>query len=235
MNVVTTTFHGGVSIKPFAWSYSKLKNFESCPKRHFEVDIAKSVREEESEHLSYGNAVHTALAGRIAGGRALPPGMEALEKWCARVLGDGAPQAATILVEQKLAIKKDFTACTWFAKDTWFRGVADVLKIQGPVALAIDWKTGKILEDGVQLALMAACIFAHHEAVQKIRTEFIWLKEDATSRVDFAREDMAKMWQGVWPRIAQLEHAHSTQSYPAKPGRLCRRWCPVTACEHHGE
>ena len=41
--------------KPFAWSYSRLKNFEVCPKRHFHVDIAKDFREEEGESLVWGN------------------------------------------------------------------------------------------------------------------------------------------------------------------------------------
>jgi hypothetical protein len=123
-------------------------------------------------------------------------------------------------------------ARSWWSRS--FRGVADVLKINGPVALAIDWKTGKIVEDSQQLALMAACIFAHHPGVQKIRTEFAWLKEDASSRADFDRNEMARMWANLWPRIEALERAHKTTTYPAKPGALCRRWCPVKSCPHHG-
>ena len=29
--------------------------------------------------------------------------------------------------------------------------------------------------------------------------------------------------------------AYDTTTYPAKPGPLCRRYCPVAACPHHGE
>ena len=52
--------------KAFAWSYSRLKNFESCPKRHYHVDVVKDVREEESEQLKWGNALHDAFAKRQA-------------------------------------------------------------------------------------------------------------------------------------------------------------------------
>ncbi len=104
----------------------------------------------------------------------------------------------------------------------------------GQVALAIDWKTGKILEDGVQLALMAQCVFSHYPTVQKIRTEFIWLKEDATTRADFTRADMVKVWAGVLPRVQLLENAIKTANFPPKPGGLCRRFCPIVACPHHG-
>ena len=216
--------------KPFAWSYSKLKNYESCPKRHWHVDLAKDWVEEESEQLKFGNELHKALAARIAKGEPLPKPFAQYEPWCEKVLtGQGKN-----LVEQQLAIKADFSACTWFDKQTWFRGIADVLKINGPVALAIDWKTGKVLEDSVQLSLVAACVFAHHPEVQVVRSEFVWLAHDATTRVDIARSDMPKLWTSLMPRVKQLEHAHVNTEYPAKPGNLCRRWCPVKSCPHHG-
>jgi hypothetical protein len=104
----------------------------------------------------------------------------------------------------------------------------------GPVAVVLDWKTGKILEDGIQLALMAQCVFAHHPDIQKIRTEFVWLKEDATTRADFTREDMVKVWAGLMPRVQTLEDAHKSAHFPPKPGYLCRKWCPVDACPNHG-
>ena len=61
MQVVTTRNKP----KPFAWSYSRLKNFESCPKRHWHLDIQKDIKEEEGEALLWGNVVHKALADRV--------------------------------------------------------------------------------------------------------------------------------------------------------------------------
>lgn len=237
MSNMTTTYAPGASAyrKPFAWSYSKLKNFEVCPKKHYEVDVVKSVKEEESEALLWGNTLHTAAARRLDKGVKLPDGMELVEDWCKKIIGDGT---STILVEQQLAINKDFGKCDWFGKQAWYRAIVDVAKIMGEgdrqMALAIDWKTGKIKEDGVQLALTAACIFAHHPGVQKIRTHFVWVAHGADTRADFAREDMPGMWRSIWPRIEQLKHAYDTTSYPAKPGGLCKRWCPVDTCPHHG-
>lgn len=216
--------------KAFAWSYSKLKNFESCPKRYYNVDVAKVVKEEESEQLQYGNALHKALAEAIADKAPLPKPYASFQSWVDKVTRtDGK-----ILVENQLAITQDLGATEWFAKDAWYRGIADVIKIVGPVAVVIDWKTGKILEDGVQLALMAQCVFAHHPSIEKIRTEFVWLKEDATTRADFARDDMHNVWAGLLPRVKQLEDAHAGANFPPKPGHLCRRWCPVSNCAHHG-
>ena len=240
---VTTSYGGGSyqpKPKPFAWSYSRLKNFEVCPKRHYNVDIIKSFKEEEGEQLQWGNAVHKAMAARCGPERTpLPHSMQAYEKWAALVV----TPPGNILVEQQLAIDEDFNPTKWFASDAkkarqgepWYRSISDVLKLHGPVALSIDWKTGKVIEDAPQLALAAACIFAHHPQVMKIRSEFIWLKEDAKTRQDFHRNDMAAMWRSLWPRIEALKHAHETLSYPAKPGYLCRRYCPVTNCPHNGK
>lgn len=224
---VTTT---GGKPKPFAWSYSKLKNFESCPKRYYNVDVAKIVKEDESEALSYGNTLHKVLANALSGKEGLPEHFRHLQEWVDKlVTGQGK-----ILVEQQLAIRSDMGPTEWFGKDVWYRAIADFVKIQGPVALAIDWKTGKILEDGVQLALMAQCLFSHYPEVQAIRTEFVWLKEDATSRADFTRADMLTVWNGVLPRVQLLENAHRAMDFPPKPGFLCRKWCPVDKCPHHG-
>lgn len=217
--------------KPFTWSYTRLTNFEKCPKKHYHVDIIKDAREEDSEQLLWGNAVHRALAARVSKQTPLPTGMDHYERWAKQMAGPGV----LLLVEQQLAITKEFAPTKWFANDVWYRGIADVIKIMGPVALVIDWKTGKILEDAQQLFLMAACVFAHHPGLQKIRTEFVWLKEDTSSREDFSRDTMPAHWKSLFPRIEQLEHAHNTQEYPAKPGRLCRNWCPVKACQHNGE
>jgi hypothetical protein len=235
MQVITTRRDGSAIAKPFSWSYSRLKNFEVCPKRHWHIDVKKDAKEdEESEALVWGDTVHKGAAKRLSTKQPLPQGLELLEPWCQRI----EHGAGTILVEQKLAIASDFGKCGYFDKGdrpTWLRVVVDALKLAGPVALAIDWKTGKILEDSVQLALTAQCVFAHYPDVQRIRTEFIWLKEDATTRADFARSDMAELWRQVLPRVDALKLAHDTTSYPPRPGKLCRSWCPVKQCPHYGE
>lgn len=214
----------------FVWSYSKLKNYEVCPKRHYNIDIAKTFKEDESDQLKWGNEVHKALAARIAHGKQLPKSMEAYEDWVLKVTkGD-----AKTLVEQKLALREDFSPCGYFDSKVWYRGVADVLRITDRVATAIDWKTGKILEDSVQLALMAACVLAAYPSVQVVRTAFVWLAEDCKTTEDYNRESISKMWRHIWPRIEALKSANLSQDFPPKPGHLCRKWCPVTSCPHHG-
>lgn len=225
---ITTTY---TKPKPFSWSWSKIKNFRTCPKRYYIVDIEKSVKEEESEVLRWGNAVHDALHKYVAKNEPLPRGMEKFQ-----TIADKVKNAkGTVLVEQKFALTAEFAPCTFFDRSAWFRGIADALIIKGPVALAIDYKLGKVVEDSQQLALLAACVFAHHPDVQKIRTEYWWLKDEATSRAEFLRTNIPEIWRNILPEVKQLQHAHETMTFPPKPSGLCRRYCPVTSCPHHGD
>lgn len=232
MVTASTSYLKGNQARRPAWSYSKLKNFEACPKKHYHVDIVKDFKEPDSDQLKEGNETHEALAKRLSQGAPLPVSLLEHEDLCKAIIGDGS---ATVFVEQKLAITEQFAHCEFFDKKAWYRGIADVIKKAGPVALVIDWKTGKIKEDIPQLALMAACVFARYPDLQKIRTEFIWLNEDAKTTAIYTRNDIAEFWGSIWPRLETYEHAVKTTSFSAKPGFLCEKWCPVASCPHHGK
>lgn len=217
--------------KSFAWSYSKLKNYRTCPFRYYMIDVTKKYQEDFSgEHLAWGNQVHKAFEKRVGEGIPFPEGMENFEEAAQRLVN--VPGA--IKVEQQLAIKSDLSPCEWFSKEAWFRAIADYLRISGPVALAIDYKTGKIIEDSEQLALLAECIFSHYPEVQAVRTEFWWLKDDAATRADFRRSDRKSTWLRVMPEVKTLELAHTKGDFPPKSSGLCRRHCIVTECAHNG-
>jgi hypothetical protein len=214
----------------FNWSYSKLKNYEACPKRCYEIDIAKNVEEPQSDQLTDGNLAHKALAERIGKHTPLPDKYKDYEPWAVKML----TPPGKLLVEQKLAFRRDLSPCAYFDRKVWYRGVCDVIKLVPPVALIVDWKTGKIVEDATQLALMAQCVFSHYPEIDRVRTEFVWLKEDATTRQDFKRTEMVAIWNNILPRVAQFENANKTMNFPPKPGPFCLRWCAVTACPHNG-
>lgn len=220
-------------LKEWSWSYSKLKNFEQCPKRMYEVDLSKNYIEpvEPGGPLDWGNRVHDSFAKALTGKAPLPEEMTALgyQQWVDRVLaGPGR-----LLVEQKYAITRAFKQTAYFAHDVWYRGIGDVVRIDRDLALVLDWKTGKILEDSVQLMLMAQCIFSHFPEVKYVRSEFVWLKEDCTSPELFTRQEVAEQWVGLMDRVNGMEQAAKEMNYPPKPGHLCKSYCPVSSCPFH--
>lgn|SRR5208283_5303557 len=212
--------------KQFSWSYSKLKNVDVCPKRYYEIDVAKNWREEEGEQLAWGNRVHLELAKSLVSGSPLPEEMQPYQKWVDQLRAG----AGRLLVEQKYALTKDFQPCPYFGPTVWYRGICDALRINGDVGMAIDWKTGGIKHDATQLMLMAQCIFAVYPDVSEIETRFIWLQDDTMTRERYTRAGIAKEWVGLLPRVARLEEMTRNNDFPAKPGGMCFKWCPVQTC-----
>lgn len=230
---VVTIRNAPTQPKEFAWSYTKLNNYETCPRRHEHVDVLKDVDEGESEHLIWGNQVHAAAAAWLEKGTPLPPGMEYLTEWLTRI--KAGAEGGRLLTERQLAMTRDQKPCGWFDRKTWVRAKADALTLKGPVALSVDWKTGKIIEDSVQLQLVGALLFVHYPEIKKIRSSFIWLKENAETTVHMSRDDLPTIWSGLHPRVESLELAALKGEYPPKPGYLCKSWCPVSSCEYFGK
>src|SRR5487761_189731 len=108
----------------------------------YEIDLCGNFKEDmQGEALKWGDDVHKALAKRLKDQTPLPKEMQNYEYWADRVLrGTGR-----LLVEQKYAITRDFRPTTFFADDAWYRGSGDVVRIGEPVALVLDWKTGRVL------------------------------------------------------------------------------------------
>lgn len=234
MPITTSTRSGVRYTKPFAWSFSRLKNFETCPKRHYEIDLVKSVSEPKGQALDWGSYVHDKMAARCGEKRVpLPSDVEMYEPWAVKIIGSTPPD--NIFVEQNLTITSSFTPTGNFDKDAWLRVKCDLYKVVGDVALAVDWKTGKIVEDSVQLALTAACLFYKHPELNAVKCMYVWFKEDAESSETFYRDDLPSIWRSIWPRIEAMELAHKHTDYPAKPSGICVNFCAVKSCPHNGK
>lgn len=236
---VTTRFSGAK--KEWAWSYSKIKNSDICPKRHYEIDIAKAYKDtsenDPNSALGWGKRVHTSMAARLKSKTQLPIEMVDYEMFAKRIEDKVRQMEGELQVEQQYALTRAFAATGYFAPDTWYRGIADAIVLSGSKrsAIVVDWKTGKIQEDSVQLALMAQCIFSAFPTVQFVTSRFVWLKEHAETDEDFTRADMVRFWTTMLPRVTRLEKMAQTMDYPPTPNRLCRKYCPVVSCPFHGK
>ena len=222
--------------KNFSWSWSRLKNFRTCPKRHWHVDIAKDFQEDPSEALTWGNQVHDAMAKRIMKGVAMPNTMQRYDDWPQRVLAMGS-DGIKLKVENKLAMDEQFQPTGFFDNATWFRCVIDVLGLgtDEKTAFTIDWKTGgKVQPEFEQLALSAQVLFAHYPKLDEVLALYVWLGHDTQSPAVYKRGEMQKVWADVLPMVNKMKQAADTMTYPPNPSGLCINWCPVKSCPHHG-
>jgi hypothetical protein len=220
-----------VKTKPFTFSFSKLKNFETCPRRYHEIDVKRAWPGEESDQLSYGDSVHKAMAGALQG-KPLPAAHSVYQPWIDKF----KRTEGELLVECKWAITRDFKPTPWMSSKVWLRGIADAAIMAGDYATVVDWKTGKSRNaDPVQLTLTALIMFIQYPELQCIRADFVWLPEDmATSQVLF-RSEAAKHWAAIIPRAERLEKATEENNFPPTPNFLCEKWCPVKTCPFWGK
>ena len=220
-------------VNSFSWSFSQLENFETCAKRYAHYNVLKDVNEPETDQQREGKDLHKVFEDYLIGRRTdLPLGFGPHRGLLDKV--KAAP--GKLYGEQKLAITSSFLPCTYFSKNppAWFRTIIDIAIVNGDVARIFDWKTGKVKENITQLQLMAAALFAHDPNIQRIKSALVFVNQGHIEPAEFVREDLAEIWGEVLPRVKRMEKARSQTEFPPKPGGLCKRYCAVTSCAHHG-
>lgn len=217
--------------KVIAWSYSRLNSFETCPKKFYHTSVAKDIKEKESEAMRYGSEVHKAIELRISKGTELPLHLSHLEPIVARF----ANVSADVLVEQQLALNINMAPTGWFDTDVWCRAIIDYAAVKGDHALVVDWKTGKMNDDFTQQQVAAAIFLMFFPKVNTVDMMYYWLKDKKHTVSTLHRDDVKHVWSRLQKRIKKYTDAHDTEEFPARPGGLCKRYCPVTVCPHHGE
>lgn len=216
--------------KIVSWSYSRLNNFEQCPKKFWHLSVQKDFKETESEDMKYGKKLHKALEMRIGHGRKLPSEFSYLEPIAAKF----ADAAGTKLVEQQMAINDSFEPVEWFAKNAWCRSIVDLAIISPPRAVIVDWKTGKQSNDFTQQRLAAAMFFLFHPEVNDIDLMYYWIKDRQHSVQSLSRNDAKHVWRPLVDRVRHYTRAHMETRFPPRPSGLCKKHCPVKDCPHYG-
>jgi hypothetical protein len=227
MSEITTDV---IPTRSFSWSYSALKNFETCPRRYYAYSVAKEVREPESDELRRGHQVHAAFRARVSEGAKLPLGMGMHEPLLAQ-LADAPGEVHT---EQKLGLSVNLAPASW--STAWFRVVIDYANVrEDGSATVIDYKTGRPNDDTTQLDLSAVTLFAHDPRVERVKAALLFVAYEQLERVTYTRAQTMEIWDGILPRVRQLADARQAQDYPPKPGGLCKRYCAVRSCAFCGK
>lgn len=215
-----------------AWSFSSLTQYRNCPKQYHEVRFLKNFKEVKGEEALWGDRVHKSIEKYLTDGTPL---LEGMDVWLP-ILEPFRKLRGILHVENQLAITAGFQPCAWFAKDTWCRGIIDALWIDGAVAKAVDWKTGKRKPNSDQLALFALLVFAHYPEVQDVRTKFVWLKPGVVDPTEtFTRDMIPQLWQLFLQDVKRIEYSIASDVWTPRTSGLCSAWCPVVTCSFNGK
>lgn len=215
-----------------AWSYSSIKTFDQCPKKYFHLKVAKDVKDDPGEAAVYGTEVHEAAELFIKDGTPIPEKFAFMRP----IVGPLAAKAGTKHTELKLGLKKTddgFEACDFFHRDVWYRGIVDLLILDGDRAWMIDYKTGKNAKyaDMKQLDLMAGALFVKFPELEVIKSGLAYVVSHEFPKKTHKREHLEKYLSVFDPQLDRLEAAMENGIWNPVSSGLCP-WCPVTSCEN---
>jgi hypothetical protein len=208
----------------FPLSYSRLSCFKQCPAKFEYLYITKSVQDAGNEHTRFGERVHKSLQsyGETADPAELTNETVDFKRILDKVLGYSGKH----YYEHKMAIDEDCMPVDWFSSDAWFRGIADVLIVDGDRATCIDWKTGKKREDMTQLMLFSCMVMFTFPQINTVQSAFVWLKSEETTTCTVDREAAEKFWVRMQSQFDKVQEAVDVGVFTAKTSALCN-WCPA--------
>lgn len=215
-------------------SHTNLNDYEICPRRFHHKHILKDCpREEKSKAQLDGTAVHEAFKKRLKLQEKLSKTMEGYESIAHNIEELKALRGCTLLVEQKLGVKEDGTACDFFDSAVWLRGVLDVALTDYASAWIGDWKTGKVREDPTELKIFSLLLKAHYPSLKSVTGNYIWLKEMRLGPCH-PLSDTEHLWTRIKETAENMKNRLiGSLPWPADEGPLCA-YCPVSReqCEY---
>ena len=213
------------------WSYSSLSLYQQCPKKYYHLKVAKDIKEPLGEAIVFGNTIHKIAEEYVGKGVPIPAQYKEIEP----ALESIRNMEGEKLCENKLGLTADLEPCGFFDKKVWWRGIADIIILQGDRALTIDYKTGKKSQyaDLKQLEVLSLAIFKHFPQVKKVKAGLLFLFADDFVKADYLQDNQEEAWTPWISEVGQLQSSIENDVWNAKPNFTCRGWCPVTSCVHN--
>jgi hypothetical protein len=237
-------------------SHSSISAYETCPKQFYELRIAKTVKQEQTKEIVWGNDTHKAAENAVKYNRPLPANMQQYQ-W-ALDLVRGMQKTMVVHAELDVAITEAREPTGFWDQDAWVRGKIDVLAHDEAFTRAFngDYKTGKTRPNSKQLVLSTLMCFDNYKTLERVKTGFLWLPEpDPTKRItqqlfikldddriettDIKGHKVVQTFEELWEPfvnvIEQMKWSLANNVWPANPSGLCKAWCPVLSCPHNGK
>lgn len=217
--------------KPITWSYSSLALYQQCPKKYYHLKVAKDIKEPLGEAITFGNEIHKIAEEYVSKDKPIPEKYIHIEP-ALKVLKEMPGEK---LCENKLGLTADLKPCGFFDRGVWWRGVADIIILQGDTALTVDYKTGKSSKfaELKQLEIVSLAIFKHFPEVKKVKAGLMFLFADDFVKTAYLAESQETLWGSWISDVGQLQASVENDTWNPKPNFTCRGWCPVKACVHN--
>ena len=216
-----------------AWSFSRYKTYEECPRRAKFSYVDRLPEAPASRAMIRGQEVHTGCEQylkKVRGAR-IP-----VEAFTFKKDIQALRKARQMESEAEWACTADWMRCAWMDQDVWLRAKIDVhYSLVDKHKTIIDFKTGSTFKPPDQwaykqrslYALMGFMLFPQVDIIDVGMWYFDRPWNSNSFEDKYVRKTHAKKLQNTWERRA--EKMTSDRNFLPKPGEACR-WCP-----HHAK
>lgn len=210
-------------------SYTNIKMFGQCPAKYQAMTVDKSVPFTTTQQQQDGIDAHAALEAYITTRTPLPARFSSYQDVVEAIVRFKGEK----LCEKKLAIDTDVNPVDYWDKSVWYRGIIDVLVINGDKARILDYKRGnKAHQDDDQLLENAILVFSNYPEVDTITASFIYLEAGDVTKLVVRREDLHTLVVRLSKKEVPIIRAEKLNSFPTQKSHLCN-YCQVTTCRYH--
>lgn len=219
-----------------ALSFSRVDAYLKCPWQFYHKFIAKDYPDEgDSIALIKGKELHSQLErwmkARLA--EESTPDLNPIAKSAVPIMENVLTNYHSVVAEVQLAVNSKWEVVDWFADDTYYRAIIDLLAFKGDdEAIVIDWKSGKVrgYEAGkhTQLGLTAAMLFSIYPQLDTVKCYYQFLEHKKTSGVTFKREQLDSLKA---PFVEIHAEINNTEFYTPKINDYCRYCKCRNSCE----
>jgi CRISPR/Cas system-associated exonuclease Cas4 (RecB family) len=208
-----------------AYSYSAMKTFSNCPRRYYEEKVIKIHPHKDTESTLYGKDVHEACELYIRDDKPLGghSRFQAILDSLKSIKGDKH-------CEMELAVCKDGKAVAFDDENAKFRGIADLVILDGARAYVFDYKTGSDkYPDTAQLELMALFLMAKYPEINEVKAALLFILHGTVIKATYHKRDELNMWKLWHKKVTTIQAVTESGVWPERSSGLCP-WCPCTTC-----
>jgi CRISPR/Cas system-associated exonuclease Cas4 (RecB family) len=218
-----------------AWSYSSLKTFQQCPKKYYHLKVAKDVKDDGSEATIYGKELHKVAEDYVRDNVPIPERFKFIQKTVDALKNIPGEKHTEIELGVTNTGGK-LSACGFYDKNAWYRGIADLLIINGDEGYLVDYKSSKNAKyaDLKQLDLLAAAVFIHFPDIKSLKSALIFVVSNEFVNKEHNSQHKLAYFEHVRFDLERLEVAMKTGVWNAVSSPLCG-WCPVKTCQNYRE
>jgi len=207
-----------------AWSYSRWRDFSSCPAyanwKHLNKPRDKAgnvITEPEGPPLVRGSRIHAeAEAYALGRSKMLSEDLQSFKGEFKDLL-----KAKTKGLSEKWGFTSAWAPTEWMASDIWLRQITDAwVRVSKKVLRVIDFKTGKIrggYDEQTRLYAVGAFVMFHD--IETVKTELWFSDQGEIIENAHSRDDFEKMKRNFEHAVAPM---FTDTLFSPTPGPACR-------------